>query len=46
MRDEQIIMRVSKEEKELLQKYAENTGIPLSVWIRSEVLKIVKAGGK
>ena len=46
MRDGQIIIRVSKEEKKIIQDYVSETGIPLSVWIRSEILKIAKSGGR
>jgi hypothetical protein len=42
MRDEAILIRLSKEEKEILQNHVNGSGIPLSVWIRSEALRLAK----
>ncbi len=44
MRNDNILLRLTEDEKKILKNIANRKELPLAVWIRSELLKIAKEG--
>ena len=42
MRNDNILLRLTEDEKKILKNIANRKELPLAVWIRSELLKIAK----
>ena len=44
MRTDNILLRLTEEEKKILKNMADKEELPLAVWIRSRLLKLAKEG--
>ncbi len=44
MRNDNILLRLTEDEKKILKSMADKEELPLAVWIRSRLLKLAKEG--